>query len=605
MTNRYRMSKPRIVLKSSVLAGVALFGYTVAAQCQQTPSVMLNGGLMQTSVPPIISGGSTLVPMRAIFQALGANVKWDGLTQGITAHRGTTDISMQIGNRTALVNGQEVTLNQPPQLYNGSTMVPLRFVSEAMGAHVKWDGPDQQVIITTDDAAPVAAPTEAPIAAPVVPQISIPAGAVVPITLDVPLSSGASQVGQTFTGTVRSQQLGDSEFPPNTKIQGLLTEVVPGDRFHPGVLSISFQGALLPDGTQIPIAGDLISLDSDAVAATGGHLVANMNAAHAGDPTKIVGVMAGPGFLVGHALQDQDGKVWGVGGSAGPLLYDRKINHDRGGNADLRIGAKLGVRLNNPVTYNDTAGYAAYRFDYEHSGNIPTYFLRREQLSVAEYDAREAAKVHRDRPVGPGGPPQPAAYDSLMVPAGVVVPVTLDRWISSTSAQVGQVFTVTVSSQQMGDSEFPAGSKLEGVVIEARPRNGDTPGMLDFDFRSLILPDGTRYPIAGRLAALDSDSVVTHHGRIIAKDTSGNNRSKVMGIGAGAGYVVGHLLLKKNGLLSALVGAAGGFLFDKSQQQPAEAVLKAGTPLGVLLDEPVTYTDRSGYGTYRDPYLRM
>ena len=93
-----------------------------------------------------------MVPMRSIFEALGAQVQWDAGTQGINAQRAATVVQMQIGNRNATINGQAVTLDQPPLLYAGATMVPLRFVGEAMGAEVRWSEIQSAVFITDTQA---------------------------------------------------------------------------------------------------------------------------------------------------------------------------------------------------------------------------------------------------------------------------------------------------------------------------------------------------------------------------------------------------------------------------------------------------------------------
>lgn len=109
--------------------------------------VFLDGQQLSFDQPPVIVGGSTLVPMRAIFEALGATVNWDAASQMVTATKGDTTIKLIIGMQTAQVNGHETALSQPAQLMGGRTMVPLRFVAEALNAEVKWDGGTRSVII--------------------------------------------------------------------------------------------------------------------------------------------------------------------------------------------------------------------------------------------------------------------------------------------------------------------------------------------------------------------------------------------------------------------------------------------------------------------------
>lgn len=87
---------------------------------------------------PFIQNGRTLVPLRAIFEYLGATVEWDGATQTITARKGETVVILQVDAPTAIVDGKQVTLDQPAVLVGGRTFVPLRLVSEAFGATVTW-----------------------------------------------------------------------------------------------------------------------------------------------------------------------------------------------------------------------------------------------------------------------------------------------------------------------------------------------------------------------------------------------------------------------------------------------------------------------------------
>ncbi|MGQ9756185.1 MAG: stalk domain-containing protein [Desulfotomaculales bacterium] len=119
-------------------------------QAPQQPSritVLLNGRPLSFDQPPVIINGRTMVPLRAIFQALGAEVNWDGATQTVTATRGDTVIILVIGSPVAFKDGQAVILDQPALLMAGRTMVPLRFIAEALGAEVNWDGTTQTVTI--------------------------------------------------------------------------------------------------------------------------------------------------------------------------------------------------------------------------------------------------------------------------------------------------------------------------------------------------------------------------------------------------------------------------------------------------------------------------
>lgn len=95
---------------------------------------------VEADTPPTVVDGRTLVPVRAIFEAIGATVTWDAATNTATGVRGDVVVSIQIDNITAYVNGEPRTLDVPAQLINGRTMVPARFISESMGCDVTWDG---------------------------------------------------------------------------------------------------------------------------------------------------------------------------------------------------------------------------------------------------------------------------------------------------------------------------------------------------------------------------------------------------------------------------------------------------------------------------------
>lgn len=112
--------------------------------------VNLDGEFMTFDVRPIIDNGRTLVPLRAICEALGADVKWDGDTQTVTILKDNTEVKLIIGG-VAYVNGKLVTLDVPAKIVNNRTLVPIRFLSESMGCTVNWDDTAMVVLITSKD----------------------------------------------------------------------------------------------------------------------------------------------------------------------------------------------------------------------------------------------------------------------------------------------------------------------------------------------------------------------------------------------------------------------------------------------------------------------
>ncbi len=114
-------------------------------------SVLFDGKRIAFDQLPVIENGRTLVPLRAIFEKIGATVEWDGDTQTVIAKstENGTIIRLTIDSTTALVNGEQVPLDVPAKIINGRTLVPVRFVSDCFGVGVDWNGDIQSVILTS------------------------------------------------------------------------------------------------------------------------------------------------------------------------------------------------------------------------------------------------------------------------------------------------------------------------------------------------------------------------------------------------------------------------------------------------------------------------
>lgn len=168
----------------------------VAPALAQTARVVVDGQLMGFDQPPVVAGGRVLVPLRGVFEHLGATVLWNPATNVVTAQRGDTQVQLVIGGRQANVNGRVVLLDVPATIVGGRTLVPLRFVSEAMGAQVDWDNATRVVTITSGTTAlPVQPPAPAPQPAPGAPSVRTVTGQIDAITS----RSIALSDGQVFT----------------------------------------------------------------------------------------------------------------------------------------------------------------------------------------------------------------------------------------------------------------------------------------------------------------------------------------------------------------------------------------------------------------------
>lgn len=137
---------------SGIIAVSALC--STSAVLADSPKVYLNGTEMTFESAPYISEERTMVPFRAVFEAVGADVIWDEETQTVIAVKQdgdqSTSVTLQVGKTDAFVNDQKVTLDKAAEITNDFTFVPLRFVMESLGAEVEWDNDSYSVIITTE-----------------------------------------------------------------------------------------------------------------------------------------------------------------------------------------------------------------------------------------------------------------------------------------------------------------------------------------------------------------------------------------------------------------------------------------------------------------------
>ena len=99
------------------------------------------------NVMPFIEDGVTLAPIRAVTEALGAEVIWNSETQEIVIKKDDININMTIGNNIAYINDNEVLLDVAPQIRDDRTVVPMRFIAESFNLNVDWDGNSNTIII--------------------------------------------------------------------------------------------------------------------------------------------------------------------------------------------------------------------------------------------------------------------------------------------------------------------------------------------------------------------------------------------------------------------------------------------------------------------------
>jgi len=126
-----------------------IFGVPSFAQESKEISVSIDGLPVSFDVPPLIENGRTLVPFRAIAEALQIQVSWDESSKAVYASNEKTAVLLQIGNQTAYCNQEPTFLEAAPKIANGRTLIPLRFFSEAFGCEVLWDASANSIKIVS------------------------------------------------------------------------------------------------------------------------------------------------------------------------------------------------------------------------------------------------------------------------------------------------------------------------------------------------------------------------------------------------------------------------------------------------------------------------
>lgn len=119
---------------------------------EKTVAVYVDGMILHSDAAPIIINGRTMVPFRAIAETMSLEVGWQAEQQTVTVKGENLSVKMQVGSQAATVNGNVQYLDAAPVIISGRTMVPLRFIGEALGCEVRWDQTTRTVSIETPPA---------------------------------------------------------------------------------------------------------------------------------------------------------------------------------------------------------------------------------------------------------------------------------------------------------------------------------------------------------------------------------------------------------------------------------------------------------------------
>ena len=352
------------MMKRTVIAVLPLLAAS-AAMGQQIRATINGNPVAFTDVQPMELNGRVMVPVRGIFEQMGVDVGWEPSTQTVYADGNGKHVVMYIGKSVAQINGNDVNLDVPPTTYMGRTMVPLRFISESMGAEVNWQPATDTVAITTAAMAEhyygnnqtrqyannrtrdyryrqarSGQETSGYRAQPINTAV-LRANTVIPVTLNTALSSRDSEVGQPFTATVNVNGNDYMGIPAGTVVEGHVSSVRPMDNDNPGVLGLAFDRLRFPDGTTAPIDGSLIGLDDKSVRNTNGEIISRKSD---NKNTKYVGIGAGAGALLGVATKNNVITTAVIGAALGYLYGQSQVPSRK--DVMLHSGETFGVVLN-------------------------------------------------------------------------------------------------------------------------------------------------------------------------------------------------------------------------------------------------------------------
>jgi N-acetylmuramoyl-L-alanine amidase len=150
-------------------------------------SLSFNGKLLHPEVMPRLNGNTTLVPLRIVSEQMGAKVTWFSDVRKVSIEQRNKKTLLTIDSKVAYVNGTSTTLESPAIIVDGKTLVPVRFVAEQLGLQVKWNGVTRSVnLLSNVLPSPMPIPVPIPVTDPVTVPVTVPIPLPVPLPLPLP-----------------------------------------------------------------------------------------------------------------------------------------------------------------------------------------------------------------------------------------------------------------------------------------------------------------------------------------------------------------------------------------------------------------------------------
>ena len=160
----------------------------------------------------LVRGTAILVPLRSLFEQTGATVAYDPASKTVDVVKPGSDVKVTVGRPEVVVNGEHRPLDAAPEIYQGTIIVPLRVISEGMGAYVQWV-PDRKTVVIRYAAAPPPAPPQPPAPAPT--QAPMPSPTAAPVVKARPAHEAFFSGAYLFSPKV------DNEFSPGNRGAGV------------------------------------------------------------------------------------------------------------------------------------------------------------------------------------------------------------------------------------------------------------------------------------------------------------------------------------------------------------------------------------------------
>jgi len=424
-----RIDRLRRIFVSAALIGTVAAGLASVAAAQTVApyvKVMVDGSPIYLDAPPVIVNGRVLVPLRGVFERLGATVIWDPATQTVRAQRGSTGVALSIGASQAAVNGQPQPLDTPALLVGGHTMVPLRFISQALGANVGWDAATYTVQIASSAAA--APPASVP------PSVSYPPAQTAP---------GAYPAPAPPTPPAAPAPVSVPPQPAVQSVTGTVTQV--NASVYPGQLTVQTPNG--PTYTYQIVSGTAVTRVNPATGVNG--------------PVPFSTIQAGDAVTV-------------TGDPSGTAQSVQALNYTPAPRAAPQPPAQPAGQITGAVTQVNAAAYPGQLSVQASNGQVYTYRI-----------VSGTTIIRTNTATGLGGPVPLTA-----IQAGDAVAVTADQTETAQSVQVtfaeisgtvasaganqialqdGQVYTLAQTAQVMQDGQIvPAAALQPGAAVTLR-----------------------------------------------------------------------------------------------------------------------------------------